>query len=361
MCTRVFNNRQRDYLATARNMDWMYPLPTSFFAFDKGLGKTGLSEADGSTADALKWCSAYSSVVAMVGDDSSGWAASDGLNSMGLAANVLYDSGASYGQASVSERKKQLSVLRWVQYVLDNFVFVKDVVKAFNKQDILLVGAAVPNSDGKPAQLHLSVSDVTGNSAIIEVVDGVFVCYENTAYQVMTNEPSFDKQLKINDYWTWQWSNENTNPSHTIPGGAFSTDRFERATFYLNHMDEPTSVDDALAQARTVAANASVPLGYNFTVSDSPNISNTLWSTYVSHSELAYYFSNARTLNVIWFDLANADFREPVQKLDLIKVLSSGVIENHNYDGKINALMEATIDPYLILERGSDVALRITC
>ncbi|WP_125562888.1 linear amide C-N hydrolase [Pseudoalteromonas rubra] len=361
MCTRVFNNGQRDYLATARNMDWMYPLPTSFFAFDKGLSKTGLAESDGCMDEALKWCSAYSSIVAMVGDERSGWAASDGLNSMGLVANVLYDSGASYGQASFRAHKKQLSVLRWVQYVLDNFVFVKEVVKAFSKQDILLVGAAVPNSDGKPAQLHLSVSDVTGNSAIIEVVDGEFICYESSAYQIMTNEPSFDKQLKINDYWAWQWSAENSNPSHTIPGGAFSTDRFERATFYLHHMDEPTNIDDALAQARTVAANASVPLGYNFTVSDSPNISNTLWSTYASHSEPAYYFSNARTLNVVWFDLANADFEAPVQKLDLITVSKSGTVENHHFDGKINALMTAAIDPYLNLERHSDVSLEVIC
>ena len=41
MCTRVFNNKDKNYLATARNMDWMEELRTTLYVFDKGLKKEG--------------------------------------------------------------------------------------------------------------------------------------------------------------------------------------------------------------------------------------------------------------------------------------------------------------------------------
>ena len=41
MCTRVLNNKDKNYLATARNMDWMEELRTTLYVFDKGLKKEG--------------------------------------------------------------------------------------------------------------------------------------------------------------------------------------------------------------------------------------------------------------------------------------------------------------------------------
>ncbi|MDK1285811.1 linear amide C-N hydrolase [Pseudoalteromonas umbrosa] len=347
MCTRVLNNLNRKYIATARNMDWMFPLPTSLFTFDKGLNKIGMPISDNKTDNekALKWCSKYASVVAMVGDEQSGWASSDGMNSMGLAANVLYDCNATYAKDQPC-KEGQLSVLRWVQYVLDNFVFVKEVVSEFEQQKIELVSADVPNSDGKPATLHLSISDVTGNSAIIEVYNGQFYIHSKDEYVVMTNDPSYDKQLKIDAYWKWQWSDENIAASHTIPGGPFSADRFERALFYISHMNAPTSHDEALAQAKSVVANACVPLGYNVQMTESPNISNTLWTTLVSHNEQKYYFSNARTTNTVWVDLQTFDFNEPVKRLDMVTISSANQVINNSYEGQVNELLTPVLDPY---------------
>ncbi|WP_275557286.1 linear amide C-N hydrolase [Pseudoalteromonas sp. J010] len=350
MCTRVFNNWDGANLATARNMDWMFTLPTSLFVFEKGLKKSGLEPISALSAkieahhNPLTWTSSYDSVVAMVGDDCSGWAASDGMNSVGLVANVLYDSGASYGKLDC--KKKQLSVLRWLQYVLDKFVLVKEVVDTFNKQDIQIVGAEVPNSEGKTAALHLIISDISGDSAIIEVNDGLFNIYHSAAYRVATNEPSYTAQLKINDYWLWQWSEKNNYPSHTIPGGPYSTDRFERATFYLNHLDTPKDEHDAVAQARTVAANASVPYGYNFISSASPNISNTLWTSIAAHRSQVYYFCNARTPHIAWVNLANFKFETPVSAFTLIHQAPSGNFVNSSRNGKLNKHFEAAVDPF---------------
>ena len=351
MCTRVFNNWNSNYLVTARNMDWMFTLPTSLFIFDKGLKKTGIEVPnnpnliDTDYHNPLNWTSSYKSVVAMVGDDCNGWAASDGMNEMGLVANVLYDSGTTYSSTN-NCTKKQLSVLRWLQYVLDKFILVKEVVDKFSQQNIAILPAEVPNSEGKQATLHLSVSDISGDSAIIEIRNGQFEIYHNSSFRVMTNEPSFAKQLIMDQYWAWQWSEQNTQPSHTIPGGPYSTDRFERATFYLNHLALAKDENMALAQARTVAANASVPSGYNFTNTDSPNISNTLWTTLAAHRSQKYFFINANALNISWIDLKSFESDTPTVKYPLIFISEHDVTRHSQESGDLSKLFTKTSDPY---------------
>lgn len=345
MCTRVFNNRNNQYLTTARNMDWKNQLPTSLFAFEKGLKKTGMP---GDNKRALTWKSQYSSIVTMVGEEADGLAAADGINSMGLVANVLYDTGASYAindSDHLSDKPNQLSVLRWLQYVLDNFVFAEEVVEALERQDITLVGAKVPNSGDSPATLHLSVSDMAGDSAIVEIRNGQFICYRNSTYRVMTNQPDFDTQLKLNEYWLYQWSDENVYPSHTIPGGPFSTDRFERTTFNINYLDRPDSMSESLAQVKSIAANASVPIGFNLKVENNPNISPTLWTSLANHNDKVYYFCNSRTTNIVWASLKEMVFSAPALKLDLVEI-ENGDYVNRTFDGQVNHLMTEAQDPY---------------
>ncbi|NWK73595.1 linear amide C-N hydrolase [Acinetobacter sp. SwsAc6] len=49
--------------------------------------------------------------------------------------------------------------------------------------------------------MHLSLSDATGDSAIIEYLAGKQVIHHDASYQVMTNSPIFDQQLALNQYW----------------------------------------------------------------------------------------------------------------------------------------------------------------
>ena len=80
----------------------------------------------------------------------------------------------------------------------------------------------------------------------------------------MTNEPDFKTQILLNNYWLWQWaSEENKFASKTIPGGPFPADRFQRASFYMNHLSSPVNMEESLAQVRSIAANVSVPIGFN--------------------------------------------------------------------------------------------------
>jgi len=343
MCTRVFNNKNEKCLTTSRNMDWRTQLPTSIFSFQSGLTKFALDDEQAKTLSNWHWVSKYPSVVTMVGNKEYGFASSDGINSKGLVANVLYAKGTKY---KLSEQKEynNLSVLRWVQYVLDNFETAKKVKEAFEKNEIQLVDTKVPGSTSD-ASLHLSVSDEKGHSLIIEVYNGKYHIHYDKKYNVMTNEPNFNIQLKLNDYWLWQWSDKNEFPSHTIPGGPFPSDRFERASYYYRQLEEPKNAEESLAQSKSVVANASVPIGMTGFSDDHPNIAPTLWSTLSDHNNLKYYFCNARTPNVIWVDMKKDMSNNDVTKLDLVIQNGSSFI-NENYNGCINNDLKPTEDPY---------------
>lgn len=342
MCTRVFNNRNGAYLTTARNMDWKTQLPTSIYTFKSGLKKYALDGNESEKLTNWSWTSQYDSIVAMVGNDELGYAASDGINSEGLVANVLYDANANY-KLKDGKTHKPLNVLRWVQYVLDNFKTAKEVKKAFDNSEIELVEIDVPGSDS-PAALHLSVSDRDGYNTIVEVYDGIYHVHYSEKYTIMTNEPNFNIQLQLNQYWLWQWSEDNEFPSRTIPGGPFPTDRFERATYYYQHLESPINEDESLAQAKSVVANASVPIGMKG-FKGHPNIAPTIWTTLSNHQELKYYFCNARTPNIVWVEMNGELPAANVTKLDLV-VEKDGEFINLNYVGCINGNLQPTEDPY---------------
>src|SRR5690606_21881909 len=86
------------------------------------------------------------------------------------------------------------------QYVLDNFATVQEAIAFLAKEPFTVVTDSVPG-EKRLATLHLSLSDAKGDSAVIEYIDGKQVIHHSRDYQVMTNSPTFEKQLALNEYW----------------------------------------------------------------------------------------------------------------------------------------------------------------
>jgi choloylglycine hydrolase len=155
------------------------------------------------------------------------------------------------------------------------------------------------------------MSDATGDSAIIEFVDGEMVIWHDRSYQVMTNEPTFERQLAIRAYW------EGVNPREFLPGTVRATDRFVRASFYINAVEQTDDPRRAAAAVFSVVRQTSVPWGIS--IADQPNLSTTRWRVVADQKELRYYVESVTSPSVFWVDLANLDLSEgaPVRKLDL--------------------------------------------
>ena len=114
-------------------------------------------------------------------------ATTDGMNEAGLVANLLWLVESEYPEYDSS--KPGLTIAAWAQYVLDNFATVEEAVRALEAEPFTLFSDNVPGEE-RLATLHLSLSDASGDSAIVEYIDGKQVIHHSRVYQVMTNSPT---------------------------------------------------------------------------------------------------------------------------------------------------------------------------
>ncbi|MDA4106702.1 linear amide C-N hydrolase [Mycolicibacterium holsaticum] len=299
MCTRVVYLGTGERIVTGRSMDWKFEIGTNLWALPRGVKRTGQAGPDSAA-----WTAKYGSVVATGYDICT----TDGVNEAGLAANLLWLAESQY-PANTGDRPA-VALSLWAQYVLDNFATVAEAVAALTATPLRVVTAEVPGQN-RLATLHLAISDASGDSAIVEYIDGEQVIHHGRQYQVMTNSPIFSKQLAITEYW------QQIGGTVMLPGTNRAADRFVRAAFYIDAVPKTADPLEAVAVVLSVVRNVSVP--YGITTADEPNISSTRWRTAVDHTSLRYFFESALSPNTFWVDLANLDFSEgaPAKRLNL--------------------------------------------
>lgn len=308
-CTRAVYLGSAGVVVTGRSMDWSEDMRTNLWVFPAGIARTGAAGAN-----TPKWVSRYGSLIASGYDVGT----ADGMNEKGLVANLLYLAESEYPKP---EGRPALSMSLWAQYVLDNFASVSEAVEALSKEPFVVVTAVLPN--GRAAQLHLAISDASGDSAIFEYLGGKLVIHHGRQYQVMTNSPSYDQQLALNSYW------EQIGGTVFLPGTFRAADRFARVSFLIKALPakaEPaiiTAVPDqtydnqAVGSVASVMRAVSVPLG--FIEPGSPNIASTIWRTVSDQKNRTYFFDSATSPNTFWVPLSDLDLKPgaPVKKLTL--------------------------------------------
>ncbi|MGF1762698.1 linear amide C-N hydrolase [Aliivibrio kagoshimensis] len=118
---------------------------------------------------------------------------------------ILFDTDASYGISCPLSETPQLSILRWAQFTLDMFENVSKAVEYYESNSIHLVMEDVPDGSKMKTKIHLTLSDATGDSAIIEVRLGKVSIFHNEQYRIATKQPSYDMQLTLTEYWRYIW------------------------------------------------------------------------------------------------------------------------------------------------------------
>jgi penicillin V acylase-like amidase (Ntn superfamily) len=312
-CTRAVYLGPNDHVITARSMDWKVDVGTNLWIFPRRMQRSG--EAG---PRSLKWTAKYGSVIATGYEVST----TDGMNEKGLVANLLWLVESKYPRRDSD--KPTLAISLWAQYVLDNFATVGEAVSAMQEEPFIVVTDKVPGEE-RNATLHLSMSDATGDSAIVEYIEGKQVIHHGRQYQVMTNSPTFDKQLALDEYW------RGIGGTVMLPGTNRAADRFARASFYINAISkQEESPDVAVASVFSVIRNASVP--YGITTPDEPNISSTRWRTVSDQKRKIYYFESAVTPNTFWVDFKDVDFSAETGKA---KKLDLGKDQRNVYAGNV--------------------------
>lgn len=309
-CTRVVYLGKDGDIITARSMDWKTDIETNLWIFPRGMARSG--EAG---PNSIKWTSKYGSVIATAYEVST----VDGMNEAGLVANVLWLAESEYPKFDGT--KPGLAISAWAQYVLDNFATVDAAVTALAREPFTIVTANVPGETWQ-ATLHLSLSDASGDSAIIEYISGRQIIHHNRKYQVMTNSPIFEEQLALDNYW------KVIGGTVFLPGTNRAADRFVRASFYVKAVPQAQAPNLALASMFGVIRNVSVP--YGLSTPGEPNISSTRWRTVADHKRKLYFFESALTPNTFWVDVKEIDFSAETGK---VRRLDLGKEQSHTYSG----------------------------
>lgn len=313
-CSRILWNTNDLAVVVSRTMDWPESTEPVLTVFPRGMQRNGgkLGDTNIIPANPAKWTSRYGSLVTTV----YGIGTIDGVNEKGLGIHALYLSSTNYGERDANLAGVHAGL--WAQYMLDNAQTVEEALALQEKIQVVMAEA-----NGHQATLHLAIEDAQGDSAIIEYIDGKPVVHHGKQYQVMTNDPTYDEQLALLGKLDF------TNPSSEtpLPGNVQPSDRFQRASYYLNLLPNPANEREAIAGVLAIARNVSVPFGAPY---KDFGIYNTEYRTAINLADRRYFFELSTSPNVIWVDLSQLNLAEgaDVLLLDPHNIELSGNVTN---------------------------------
>ncbi|MFO1141000.1 MAG: linear amide C-N hydrolase [Amaricoccus sp.] len=301
-CTRILWNDNDLAVIVGRTMDWPESTDPILTVFPRGMDRDGgKAGPEVVVADnPAHWTSKYGSIAVQI----YGIGTADGMNEKGLAAHMLYLNAADFGERDVAKPGLQAGL--WAQYVLDNAATVAEALELLEHVQVVRVSA-----QGHDANVHLAMEDATGDSAIIEYIDGKPVIHHGRDYRIMTNDPTYDEQLALlarQDF---------SKPASDmpLPGNVNPVDRFQRAAYYLALLPKPASEREAAAGILAIARNVSVPFGAPY---KGFGIYNTEYRTVADLTARRYFFELSNAPSLLWVDLTamNLDAGQPVRTLN---------------------------------------------
>jgi choloylglycine hydrolase len=301
-CTRILWNDNDLAVMVGRTMDWPESTEPVLTAFPRGMARDGgKAGPEVVVADnPARWTSKYGSLATTI----YGIGTADGINEKGLAAHLLYLNATDFGPRDPAKPGLQAGL--WAQYMLDNAATVAEALTLFDGIQVVMVSA-----NGHDANVHLALEDASGDSAIVEFIDGKPVTHHGRDYRVMTNDPTYDQQLAL------LAGQDFSKPASDmpLPGNVKPVDRFQRASYYLALLPKPASEREAAAGILAIARNVSVPFGAPY---QGFGIYNTEYRTAADLTARRYFFELANAPSLLWVDLAamNLDEGQPVRTLD---------------------------------------------
>ena len=296
-CTRVLWVSPDNQVFVGRTQDWTEKAGHAFRLFPRGARRVGAV-----TENPHTWTSRYGSLVLTAYD----MGTHEGVNEKGLSAHALYLA----EENSFPQRDAGLQgigIMQWVQYYLDNHATVAEAVEAQRSWSFQIEPLILPN--GFPTLVHVSLSDRSGDSAVIEFIGGKPRIHHDRRFTVMTNEPTFDKQIEnLKQYRSF-------GGDKPLPGERSPTDRFVRAAYWASQLQTPASPAEGAAFMFSVIRNVSVPFGAGDP--NRPNIASTIFRTVIDHTGSRYFFESTYAPNVVWVDYSKLDFSKGSKEREL--------------------------------------------
>jgi len=199
----------------------------------------------------------------------------DGLNEKGLYVGMYYLPGyASYHPYDAAQAAASMSVGDFMQWMLSSFETVAEVRR--NLTGIRVVNVDDPRFGGAALPFHWKVSDPTGASIVIEIVDEGQVKVYDAFLGVITNAPTYDWHLtNLRNYIglrpqaseTLSIDNIKLGPLGAgsgmigLPGDFTPPSRFVRAAALTASARPLPAAADAVFEAFRILDSFNIPLG----------------------------------------------------------------------------------------------------
>ncbi|MCC5832595.1 MAG: linear amide C-N hydrolase [Chlamydiales bacterium] len=315
MCTRILWNKYNSVISCGRTMDWPESTEPKIVIFPRGIKRDGGRVATELVVqeNSLRWTAKYGSVAVLA----YGVGTVDGMNEKGLGGNLLYLTSTDYGRRD--RKKSGVQVMLWLQYLLDCAASVKEALQLMENVQPVMV-----EYNGYKSSVHLTLEDKSGDSAIIEYLEGRPKVYHGRAYCVMTNDPPYDQQLNHLQSFDFTAATRETS----LPGNVDPVSRFVRSNYFLQTQRKPKNDREAIAAILSIVRNASVPFNAPYKTPDT--IYNTEYRTVLDLTNLRYFFELTTSPNLIWIELTKFDLSSgsPVLVLDPDNISLSGDISD---------------------------------
>ncbi|MCS6137428.1 linear amide C-N hydrolase [Shewanella baltica] len=347
-CTRILWNNDPSGLSgvlVGRTMDWPTSTDPVLTFFPRGSihhgGMLGPEVVIADTDNPVTWEAKFSSLVTTI----YGVGAADGVNEKGLSAHLLYLNATDIGPRDTSKPGLQIGL--WAQYVLDNAATVEEALVALDQ--IQIVMATVKSPDGRQVKgsVHLIMEDASGDSALIEYINGKKVVHHDKNVKVVTNDPPYDQQMvalktMLSDMVKRGEDVGHPNSNTPLPGNVSPMDRLIRGSYFLHLMPSPKDEQEGIASMLAIARNVSVPFGAPYKPQEGMKVYNTEYRTAISLKDRRYFFELTTQPNVIWtsFDKIVAPTSGQVMQFDPYNVV------NKNAAGDISARFTPAKAPY---------------
>lgn len=277
------------------------------------VNKRGTSKK-GRVKESASWTARYGSVTFnQFGRDEP----SSGVNEKGLMVSQMWGDGTRYPPA---DHRPIIGPLRWIQYHLDKHASVAEVVA--NAQAVRLTSQF---------PVHYLFADASGDTAVIEFLNGKLVVYHGETLPV--------RALANSTYTDSIAAFEAAKRTGEIPTSQSSLDRFVRGAMLVSGDGDP--IARGFAALAAVASTAS------------PRVGTTRWSIVYDLAASVVYFRTDTNETIRRFTVQSFDFscRTPMKMLDVTAPGSGDVTSAFvDYSRAVNrAVVEAsyTKTPFL--------------
>jgi choloylglycine hydrolase len=248
------------------------------------VNKRGVSKTALNAINPAKWVSKYGSVTFnQYGREFP----LGGMNEAGLVIECMWLAQARYPQP---DARTELSELQWIQYQLDNFATVNEVI-ASDKHIMI--------ENGQSATLHFLVCDRKGNAAAIEFLDGKMKAYKKSQLpaSALTNSTYEESSAFLETV-------KDNLQSNAFNSANYSLKRFVWASRGVQEWKPGTSAS---------------PVDYAFNILEKAAVSRTMFRIVYDVKHKRIYFRTKSDPVIRSVDMTRFDFscKSPVKILDI--------------------------------------------